>query len=495
VRHRLSKSRFTAGQQCHRQLWWKAHEPRAEELRADAGLQAIFDMGHRVGARAQQEFANATLIELDYRNTQLAVEATRSAIAADAPVILEASFIEDDIFVAVDALSKEDEGWVLTEVKATSGVKAQHIPDAAVQAHVVERAGLPVTRVELMHLNNQHRHPNEGALFTRADITDEVAELRADIPKHANAQLRMLDGELPNVPPGAHCTSPYVCPFHARCNEPPPDHAIEELHGIREKKLGALRDEGIETIHQVPSDFPLNDLQKRQREAVVRNETIIEPGLQPALAAYPYPIAMLDFETVGPALPVWDGCKPFGKVPVQFSVHTLSEAGDVSHHAYLADGKGDPRPQVAKALASALDGAATVLAWNATFEKQCLSILAESSPEHAAALLDARNNTKDLLPVVRSHFYHPAFHGSFSIKSVVPALLPDMSYDDLDVSDGQTASTLLERWLCRPEELKPEERTGLQERLVAYCNHDTAVMVALFEALSALPQAAPPPAQ
>ena len=480
---RLSKSRFTAGLQCPRQLWWKVHEPRAPELRPDAGLEAIFDMGNRVGERARAEFPNATLIDLDYRRLQAAVDATRKAIAAGAPVILEASFLEDRIFVAVDALSKEGNGWVVTEVKATTKVKPQHIPDAAVQAHVVERAGLPVTRVELMHLNRAHRHPDQGPLFIRADITDAVAELRAGIADEARTQLRMLEGPLPDVAPGPHCTSPYECPFLARCNAPLPDHAIEDLHRIGARQLGELHDEGIETVGQIPSDFPLNGIQTRHRAAVLRNELVVEPGLHSALARYRYPIAMLDFETIAPALPQWIGCSPFGKVPVQFSVHTLSEDGEVSHRAYLADGEGDPRPGVAEALVPALDGAATVLAWNAPFEKECLGILAEASPEHAAALLDARDKVEDLLPVVRNHLYHPEFRGSFSIKNVVPALLPEMAYDDLEVSDGQVASSLLEKALCRPEELPAGQRAGLRGQLAAYCQHDTAVMVELYRFL------------
>ena len=491
--HRLSKSRYLAGRQCHRQLWWKVHEPRAPELTAGPGLQAIFDLGNRVGERAREDFPNATLIPLDHSNPQGAVEATRQAIAAGAPVILEASFLEDHIFVAVDALSKEGDGWVLTEVKATTKVKPQHVPDAAVQAHVVERAGLPVARVELMHLNREHRQPDQGLLFTRSDITDAVTELRGEIPDQAKAQLRMLEGTLPDVAPGPHCTSPYECPFHARCNAPLPDHAIEDLHGIRAEKLGELHAEGIETVDQIPSDFPLTTLQARHRASVLRDEMIVEPGLQTALAAYRYPIAMLDFETINPALPVWDGCSPFGQVPVQFSVHTLSENGEVSHHAYLADGEGDPRPQVAKALVGALNGAATVLAWNAGFEKSCLGILAESSPEHAPALLEAHDKTQDLLPVVRNHVYHPDFRGSFSIKDVVPALVPEMAYDDLEVSDGQTASFLLERLLCRSGELSAEERAGLREQLEAYCDHDTAVMVALFRSLSEVASGWRPP--
>ena len=483
---RLSKSRYLAGLQCHRQLWWRVHDAHAPELRAGPGLQAIFDTGHRVGERARQEFPDATLIDLDHRNPGAAVEATRRAIAEGAPVILEASFIEDHIFVAVDVLSKEADGWVVTEVKGTAGVKAQHIPDAAVQAHVVERAGLPVARIELMHLNREHRHPDQGSLFRRADISEQVAALRGGIDLQATAQLQMLESGVPEVEAGARCTSPYPCPFLARCNDPLPEHSIEDLHRIGQKKLGELRDDGIDTVDQIPSDYPLTDIQRRHREAILQNEMVVVPGLQAALAACRYPIAMLDFETIGLTLPVWDGCSPFDKVPVQFSVHTIDEDGEVSHQAYLADGEGDPRASVAEALVPALDRAATIVVWNAQFEKACLAILAESSPMSAAALHDASDKVEDLLPVVRNHVYHPEFHGSFSLKSVVPALLPDMAYDALEVSDGQAASALLEQLLCRPGTLTTEERASLRQDLLAYCNHDTAVMVELFRSLSEL---------
>jgi len=478
--YRLSKSRFTAGLQCHRQLWWKVHEPAAPDLQPDETLQARFDVGNRVEARARQEFEGAVLIDRRQRD---AVHKTREALDRGESVILEACFFEDDVFVAVDVLSKEGDAWVVTEVKSSGEVKPKHRPDAAVQAHVVEKAGLRVARVELMHLNKEHQHPDQGPLFTRADITHDVADLRDEIADEVRRQIRMLEDELPEVEPGAHCTSPYACPFLGRCAEPPPDHAIEDLHRIGAKKLRELHDDGIETVDEIPSDFPLNAIQKRHRAAVLRNEMVVEQGLQHALAAYRYPIAMLDFETIGPALPMWNGCSPFGKVPVQFSVHTLSESGEVSHHAYLVDGEGDPRPHVAEALVGALDGAGTVLAWNAPTEKECLAILAESSPEHASALLEAREKTEDLLPVVRNHVYHPEFRGSFSIKNVVPALLPEMAYDDLEVADGQTASFLLERLLCRSEELSEEERARLRERLEAYCERDTAVMVGLFRLL------------
>ena len=480
---RLSKSRFTTGLQCHRQLWWKVHEPRAAELTPDPALQARFDMGKRVGDRAQQEFPGATLIELDHRRTDRAVASTQQALARGDTSILEASFKEDNIFVAVDALTKEGDAWVVTEVKASTKVKPQYLPDAAVQAHVVEKAGLPVARVELMHLNNQHRHPAEGPLFTRADITGPVDDHRGDIAAEARAQMQMLEGALPDIKPGPHCTSPYDCPFLERCNEPAPAHPIESLYRLGVTKCEELHRGGVHSIGEIPSDFPLNEIQTRQRTAIQDKRLVAEPGLARALAAYRYPIAMLDFETINPALPQWDGCSPFGKVPVQFSVHILDESGSVSHHACLAQGQGDPRPPIAEALAQVLPGVATILAWNAPFEKQCLSILADSAPEHAPALNDARAKVQDLLPVVRNHLYHPGFNGSFGIKSVVAALLPEMAYDDMDVADGQTAASQLETLLCRPEELSAQDAERVQQQLIAYCTHDTAVMVELFRFL------------
>jgi hypothetical protein len=332
-----------------------------------------------------------------------------------------------------------------------------------------------------MHLNREHRHPNQGPLFIRADISAEAAAFRRNIAGEASAQMQMLAGELPYVEPGPHCDSPYACPFVDRCVEPSPEHLIEELNGIRADKLDELRKAGIETVDQIPSELPLEPLWARHRAAVVQNRLIVEPGLGEVLAGFRRPIAMLDFETVGPALPVWTGCSPFGSIPVQFSVHTIHEDGEVSHAAYLADGPGDPRPGVAQALVQALDGAETVLAWHASFEKRCLSQLAKVCPPHAPALLEARDKTQDLLVVFKKNLYHPDFHGSFSIKNVVPALLPQMAYEGLDVSDGQVASALLEQLLCRPNELSEAQSEALRTRVAAYCKHDTAVMVELFK--------------
>jgi hypothetical protein len=91
---------------------------------------------------------------------------------------------------------------------------------------------------------------------------------------------------------------------------------------------------------------------------------------------------------------------------------------------------------------------------------------------------------RDLLPFVRKHIYHPKFHGSLSVKSVLPALVPDMTYDGMEVADGNDAGLAWER-IIRGE-LDPAERQQLKAALLAYCRQDTLAMVKILERLRAV---------
>jgi len=226
---RLSKSKFTQGLGCHRALWWAVHEPDASASEREVGpaLQAIFDQGTRVGELARAHVPGGRLIDFPYTESEKRIEATRTAIERGARVIYEAAFREDDVFVAVDILHRANVkgrgGWTLTEVKSTTKVKDEHVPDAAVQMHVLQRAGLPITRVEIMHLNRECRYPDLSNLFTRSDVTEEVRDYLPSVQPEVKAQLVMLRREWPPaIEPGAHCSAPYECPFMNRCWPPLP---------------------------------------------------------------------------------------------------------------------------------------------------------------------------------------------------------------------------------------------------------------------------------
>ena len=486
TRHHLSKSRFTAGLQCHRQLWWRVHEPDAPELVPDAQTQAIFDQGTSVGELARTYVPGGTLIDFPYDQTQQKIAATAAALAAKTGVIYEASFSADRVFVAVDILERRRGGFGLIEVKSTTGVKPEHLPDAAIQAHVLPQAGLEVLKVEIMHLNRACAFPDLGDLFVRADVTREVAALLADVPAQAREQLQMLDGPLPEVAIGPHCSAPHECPFHSRCWADLPQHHVSTVYRIG-RKAWDLEASGCRTIHALPARMTLNPTAERQRRSVVANRMIVEPSLREALRDFAAPLAFLDFETINPAVPVWDGCHPYDNVPVQFSCHRQKRGGGYDHVEWLADGPDDPRPRIAEALVAACAGAASIVAYNASFEKTRLRELGEAlGPKTARAMEDIAGRIVDLLPAVRDHVYHPDFSGSFSLKSVLPVLVPDLRYDELEVSDGGIAALTLARLLLRGDTLPQAEKTRLREALLRYCELDTWGTVRLLERLREL---------
>jgi hypothetical protein len=197
------------------------------------------------------------------------------------------------------------------------------------------------------------------------------------------------------------------------------------------------------------------------------------------------PLAFLDFETVNPAIPAWPGCRPYDQVPVQFSCHVLSKDG-LKHYQWIADGPEDPRAAFARALITACAKAKTVVAYNASFERRCVDALREVVPGLRRELGSLSERTLDLLAIVRDHVYHPDFGGSFSIKDVLPALIPTLGYDDLEIRDGGTASSALERLLLESDSFSPGESDALKNHLLRYCERDTQAMVRLHQRLSQL---------
>jgi hypothetical protein len=201
-------------------LWWQLHEPEAPELTIGPNLEAIFERGSRIGELARTYVPGGVLIEQPYHRVAGRVAATAKALAARVPAIYEASFLEDGVFVSVDILERRRDGVVLVEVKSTVDVKAEHIPDVAIQLHVLRRAGLTVKRADIMYLNRDCRYPDLSNLFVREDVTALASASGHVIPKQIRTLLRTLVGPLPEVAIGPQCTEPYACPLIERCWPP-----------------------------------------------------------------------------------------------------------------------------------------------------------------------------------------------------------------------------------------------------------------------------------
>lgn len=475
----LSKSRFVAGWQCHRLLWWKVHDPGAVELQPDKVLQDRFDQGAQVGELARQRFAGGTLIDLPHHDFANRVAQTEQALHDGAAAIFEASFFADDTFVAVDVLSRTGSDWHLTEVKSSSSLKDEHIPDAAVQAYVLGRSGIDVSAVDIMHLNKEFRFPDQGDLFVRSDITAEVQDMLPSIPDEIEAQLDMLAGPIPDVSIGLHCSEPRDCPFMQRCWPQSADH-IANLHGVGAKKADAYMRAGIHTINDIPPTKKLSFAARRQIRAMKEGRLIVEPGLAKALEAFEGKLGFLDFETISRAVPVWPGMAPWEQAAAQFSYHESIFGGGYSHVGHLAEGAHDARPELARAMIEATAGADKVVTYT-SFEKTRIRGLQQAVPALKGELEALERKLIDLHPLIHDYIYHPDFHGSFSLKYVLTPLVPDLTYDDLVIVDGLVASVEIARLLFVAQKIAPEERDRVRKDLLDYCERDTWAMVRLLE--------------
>jgi predicted RecB family nuclease len=482
----LSKSRFIAGLQCHLRLW---HQCYNRELASEVtpSQQAIFEAGHEVGRLATRLYPGGTLIEEDHLHHAEAVETTLAAINnPDVPAIFEAAFTHDDVRIRVDVLERLENGaWNLVEVKSATSVKQVYLSDVAVQFGVLSGSGYNISRAGILHLNNQYVYDGKQLkldnLFTFSDLTEQVLDLQQEIPSMLAEQKGMLVApDPPEVLPSRHCTNPYVCEFWDHCTADMPEFWIMYLTGIREERLIELAALGVEDIRYIPKDFPLTELQERIRSCIVNREEYVAPELDDELTKVEYPIHFLDFETVSPAIPCYPETRPYQAIPFQWSDHVLSEEGDLVHCSYLFKEDTDPREDFAVTLLETLGDSGTVFTYS-NYERRMVTELAEYLPQRSGQLLATLDRFKDLQALIKRHFYHTAFYGSFSLKSVLPALVSSMSYDDLLIQEGTHAS-LQYLQMLNPE-TPPEERKKIEEALLAYCSHDTLAMVKIREAL------------
>lgn len=479
---KLSKSRYIQGLQCTKALWLKIHEPDAPELKPDPVAKHRFEVGHRLGELAQKQYPEGVLVE-NLSDFESWLQDTADQVDQETSAIFEAAFSDGGLFAAIDILVKKDEGWEIIEVKSSLSVKEHHLQDLAFQWHVLQKQGIKVKSAKLMHINRDYRIDEcEASLFTQADVTAEVVDLLPTIKANIDELIKAIDDGIPPVKPGVHCKKPYGCSFYERCNKRRDLNHLSNLYRMGSiRAMEAMRDGEAEDIRELSMTFNLSEIQMRQKEALVKNECIVlSDELQKDLGKIRYPIAFLDFETIMPAMPIWKETAPYQSVPVQMSCHLISKDGGVQHHEAIYANEDICWDSFCTSIIEACEDAGTIVAYNAKFEISCMSFLASMSPKYSDRMLELTDKFVDLLPIVRNHVYHPEFNGSFSIKSVFPALVDsNVGYDSLDISNGMLASTKLERSIIGLEELMPGEIQDLKE----YCKLDTYAMVLLLEKL------------
>ncbi len=486
----ISKSLYTKGIQCSKALWLKKYKP-SVLTPPDEQAQVIFETGNIVGDLACELFSDGK--EVPYTtNYDEMISTTKEWADVGVSNIYEATFNFEGILIMVDILKVEDDGVSIYEVKSSTEVKDIYLHDVSIQYYVLKNLGFKVKSANVIHINNEYIRADKldiNQLFKIVDVTNEVISMQSNIPnilKKFETYLEDIENE-PNIDIGKHCNSPYECDAKEYCwkvQRQIPDYSIFNIFNLGSKKQIELYSRGIINIDDVPHDFDMTSIQAQAVENYKSKITYIDiENIKSFLQNLTYPIYHLDFETYQQAIPQYKGLKPFEQIPFQYSLHIEYEDGRLEHKEYLGQDSVDSRYELALRLCEDIPNDVTVLAYNMSFEKGVIARLANSFLAFEKHLLAINENMQDLMtPFQKKWYVTPSMQGSYSIKYVLPALVPEFekAYKELDgVQNGSQAMNAF----ARLGSLDDEEKQKLRNSLLEYCKLDTLAMVKILDIL------------
>jgi hypothetical protein len=481
----LSKSQYVRGLRCHKSLWYIKNKPELRQIASED--MALIETGYSVGDLACNLFPGGIGIEFDKEDFQVMVSKTAELIESGADVLYEATFKENGIFAMADILVRDGDAWNIYEVKASTKVKEYHLNDAAVQWYAISNA-INVNKAHIVHLNKHYVREGElnvNQLFHIEDITEDVLERQVEIPQRIDDMEQMLKTEEPDVKIGVHCNSPFSCDFKKQCWQEVPSHSVFKLYRLDKEKQFEWYHQGIRTYEDAIHKKRLNRIQTIQVQTVqtglpILNKEVIKGFIQ----GLSYPLYFFDFETFMEAIPRFNGQKPYMQMPFQYSLHVLHENGELEHCEYLGDENSDPRLELVIRMLNELGTEGSIIAYYQNFEISRIEELARDFPGFAKELSALIPRFSDLIvPFRKLGYYHPNFHGSFSIKSVLPSMFPndpELDYKKLAIQHGGMAMDTFANLHRLQDSTK---RESIRQDLLAYCHLDTLAMVRIYQKL------------
>ena len=493
----LSKSRYCKGMQCPKILWLDQNMPELFDI--SVMNESVLRTGNTVGDVAMGYFGPFTEVPFSEDKTNM-LDETRRLLDAGSEVITEAAFSIAYGFCIVDILRKVDDGYEMIEVKSSTAspsdgaesAKEVYLHDMAFQCYVLRQCGLPVKKIWLMRLNREYVRRGEldlQALFTLTDCTDVVFAMHGDVESNISA-IREIAEQVnePEADIGCRCDAPYPCGYKGWCYRNLPSPNVFDIGwSMWRSKKEAAYNAGLITFEDVlRGGVPLSEKQRRQVEHALQSQSpfVDRMAIQDFLAEIRYPLYFLDFETYMQAIPLWDFVSPYAQITFQYSLHIQDRSGGaVTHKEFLGKEGADPRRFLAEKLCVDIPQNACVMAYSMGFEKGRIHELANLFPDLGAHLMSLHENMLDLAkPFQSGAYYCREMGGSYSIKSVLPALIPndpDLDYQSLDIQNGSMAMDAYASLHHQP----PDVIAGTRAALLAYCRLDTLAMVKILEKL------------
>ncbi len=479
-----------AGLKCLKYMWYLANA-REEIPEPDFSTKFMFNQEMLAAEYAKKLFPDGTDPGI-LKNIKQQIIRTVELLSERRPVF-EAAVSIDDLFSRADILKPAPgDAWDIIEVKSATHFKEEYIHNVAFQRYTFLSAGIKINNCYLAIINNQYIKQgriNPEKLFNIHDITEEVDGEMAAIPERVEKMLAILQKpDPPDINIGRHCDNPYTCPLKGKCWELMPKNHVFNLYGNKGRALD-LYEKGIHSIEEIPEGYDLSLKQEIQRECAITKKPSIDRGQIAAfLDKLIEPIYFFDFETYSTVLPIYDGTKPFHKIPFQYSIHVLEDLyGKPVHHDFLASGDGDPRRELLENLKNHLGDSGSIIVYYEFFEKGILNELAGDFPEYEDWVQSILPRIVDLFRPFRDfHYYDSVQRGSASVKNVLPAIT-DYSYKEMDIADGLSASVYF-LYACGHYKIgescpAPEEVEKIRRDLITYCRMDTGGMIHILRGL------------
>ena len=486
--HTISKSQYVKGLQCPKALWFYRHrKDLASEVTPDK--QARFDTGHQVGRLAMQYFGDGVEVTNEFWDVTGAVTSTEEYIEEDHNLIFEATAIHKDngCYAKIDILRRVEgtDEWDMIEVKSSTSVKDYHINDMSFQYYVFCGAGYKIRNCFIMVLNNGYVRDGDidlKQLLKLEEISSAVRSKQGEVHVMAGDLERVLEEKVePSVSIGTRCSSPFECDYKDHCWAHVPEYSVYDVFSkSKVDEISSLYGVEIEGLpdHVKPTKSKVLDVQ-----CYLSKKTHVDvQGISEFLMQITYPVYFLDYESFMPAIPLFDGMRPYQHIPFQFSIHVESKLGEEpKHQEFLHQEQSDPRKHIAEKLVEYCGNTGTVLVYNKSFEITRNKELAQEFPKYSDAIEAINSRVVDLLEPFRKRLlYDPEQRSSASIKNVLPCF-SDMSYADLEISDGGEAMLQYAKFMAG--EVSEGELDALWKDLSIYCSQDTYGMVLLLRAL------------
>ena len=483
----LSKSTFIRSRKCQKALYLnKFHKDLRDEI--SEAQEAIFDQGTEAGKLAQDLFPGGKDASPEnYWDFSESIKKTQKWIDQGVGSIYEASFQYEGVLAALDIFVQKNGKYYAYEVKSSTSMKDVYLEDAALQYYVMKKCGYEPEEIFVVYINREYKRGKKldiDQLFTIESVQEQVMALQPRIPGWIKKAKKTLNRkEVPDIEIGKQCKKPYDCDFMGHCWKHIPENSVFDLRYGRSKKW-KLYKQGIMLMKDIPDDFKLSKTQTMQVRGIKENYTFQDDKkIKKFLKSWKYPLFFLDFETFSFAVPPYPQSRPYQQLPFQYSLHVLDKpGGKLQHTEFLADPKAkDPRLDFAEQLIKDVKDKGSIIVFNQHFEEGRLKDIMEDFPEYKEALEPINARMIDLMyPFQKQWYYEPKLEGSYSIKKVLPTLVPGISYDSLDISKGDQASRAYSAMVQGKDTSKWEET---KKHLLAYCELDTLAMVKIWEAL------------